>query len=175
MTRHHSRAPLTLLLAATIAAALSTACTDQADSAGASSTPSTGAPTAKQRIAIEERWQDGTVGTFKLIPLSKGPVKADSGTFTFPAAVSTVTIKDGQTVTTYNGTDTLDGRNGTLTIPNIQRFTDVGSSYQTGAGAWSISDGTGSYRRLHGGGGGSTVATPDGIVLTRYEGYVGAG
>jgi hypothetical protein len=174
MTRSTGHIRFAAVLAA--AMAVGTACTSaHADSDGTSQPSSNGAPASRQRVAIEERWKDGAPqGTFRLIPLSPGPVHADSGTFTFPSAPSTVTIRNGQTVTRFRGTDTLKGKRGTLTIVNVQAFTDAGDDYQAGAGTWSIDDSTGSYWSLEGDGRGTTVATPNGVVLTRYEGYVRA-
>jgi hypothetical protein len=130
----------------------------------------------KQRIAIEERGADGsTSGTFTLIPLTSGPVKADSGTFTFSATHQATAIRGGQSVTTYQGADRLKGKHGTLRVPNVTKATDAGGGYNAGTATWSLETGTGSYAGLHGGGRGTVVGTPQGSILTRYEGYVSTG
>ena len=127
----------------------------------------------KQRIAIEERSSVGaSSGTFTLIPLTPGPVKADSGTFTFSATEKPTVIRDGQRVTTYVGVDQLRGKHGTLRIPNVTSATDAASGYSAGTVTWSLSRGTGVYSGLSGGGRGAGVLTPQGAISTRYEGYV---
>jgi hypothetical protein len=127
-----------------------------------------------QRIAIEEKatvTANGS-GTFRLIPLTPGPLKADSGTFTFTGGQSgSPAIRKGQSVTTYKGVDVLQGKNGTLRIPNVTLTVDAGGGYGVGKETWSIAAGTGAYAHLIGGGAGANVGTPKGIVLTRYEGY----
>jgi len=127
-----------------------------------------------QRIAIEEKstaTAAGT-GTFRLIPLMPGPLKADSGTFTWTGGQSgSPAIRRGQSVTTYKGVDTLKGKHGTLRIPNVTFAVDAGSGYGTATQTWSIAGGSGAYAHLSGGGAGANVATPKGIVFGRYEGY----
>ncbi len=131
-------------------------------------------PTArKQRIAIEEKVQLGaTSGTFTIIPLTPGPTKADSGTFTFSATTQPTAIRGGQSVTTYKGVDELKGKRGTLRVPAVTTSTDAGGGYGAGTATWSIGGGTGAYAGLEGGGRGTVVGTPRGTVFTRYEGYV---
>ena len=111
-------------------------------------------------------------GTFRLIPLTPGPLKEDSGTFTFSATQRPTVIRDGQTVTTYKGVDMLKGKLGTLRIPGVNTSLDAGGGFQAGTSTWSVADGTGAYADLRGGGRGAVVGTPKGIVLGRNEGYV---
>jgi hypothetical protein len=174
---HTSRQPRLILTAiAIVAGAMVGGCTSaSAGSGGAGSAAVSSAPDG-QRVAIEERWRvDSPTGTFRLIPLTPGPLKADHGTFTFPETPGEGIIRGGQSVTVYRGVDTLTGVRGTLTVPNLSDAADAGGSFQVGATTWSVGAATGVYAGLRGGGHGSLVATPDGLVLTRYEGYVGAG
>lgn len=134
-----------------------------------------GSSTAKQRIAIEEKstaTASGT-GTFRLIPLSAGPLKADSGTFTWTGGQSgSQTIRKGQRLTAYKGVDVLKGKHGTLRIPNDTFAVDAGGGYGAATQTWSIAGGSGAYAHLSGGGAGANVGTPQGTVFGRYEGYV---
>ena len=126
----------------------------------------------KQRIAIEERVAHGArSGTFTLIPLTPGPLKADSGTFTFSVTTEPTIIRNGQSITTYKGVDELKGKRGTLRIPNVTAATAAGGGYGAGTATWSIRSGTGAYAGLKGSGRGAVVGTPE-ADLTRYEGYV---
>jgi hypothetical protein len=127
----------------------------------------------KQRIAIEERITLGAQsGTFRLIPLTPGPLKADSGTLTYTAQQLPVVIRDGQRTARYKGIDALAGKRGTLRIPNTTASTDAGGGYSAGTGTWSFGRGTGIYTGLSGRGRVSVAATPSGLIVTRYEGYV---
>lgn len=126
----------------------------------------------KQRIAIEERITLGAQsGTFRLIPLTPGPLKADSGTLTYMAQQVPAVIRDGQRAARYKGTDVLAGKRGTLRIPNTTASTDAGGGYSVGTGTWSFGRGTGTYAGLSGRGRASVAATPSGLIMTRYEGY----
>jgi hypothetical protein len=125
-----------------------------------------------QRIAIEEKSTGSGNGTFRLIPLSAGSLKADSGRFTWTGGPSgSPTIRKGQLVTTYKGVDVLKGKHGTLRIPSVTFALDAGSGYGAGKQRWSIAGGTSAYAHLSGGGAGATVDTPRGVVFSRYEGY----
>jgi len=134
---------------------------------------SVGTDSGKQRIAIEEKSTLGAPsGTFRLIPLTGGPLKADSGTFTFSATQTPTVVRDGQTVTTYRAVDTLKGKLGTLKIPSVSNVSAAGGGFFALGGPWSVGSGSGAYAGLRGGGRGSGVGTPKGVALTRYEGYL---
>jgi hypothetical protein len=161
---HRLGTTLTLVIAAGAAGAAMLAASGSAGTA------------AKQQIAIEERAvsREGELrGTFKLIPMTRGAVKADSGTYTFVVNSTPTVIVNGQRVTRYTSTATLKGKRGTLTIRTATRSTNSGGGYLIGAGPWFIKAGTKSYAGLRGGGAGSAVLTPRGVVFGRYEGYVG--
>ena len=127
----------------------------------------------KQRIAIEERVTLGAQrGTFRLIPLTPGPLKPDSGTLTYAAQQLPVIIRDGQRTARYKGIDALTGKRGTLRIPTTTASTNAGGGYSVGTGTWSFGRGTGTYTGLSGRGRASVAAIPSGLIITRYEGYV---
>lgn len=175
--RHPSRHQRLILTAMVIAASATiSGCAGASESPGSGTSADSGPAPGAQRIAIEESWRvDSPAGTFRLIPLTPGPLKADEGSFTFPESSGQAMIRGGQSLTRYKGVDTLTGTHGTLTVPNVSNATDAGDSFQVGTSTWSIGTATGVYARLRGGGHGSVVATPGGLVLTRYEGYVRAG
>ena len=127
----------------------------------------------KQRIAIEERITlDAQSGTFRLIPLTAGPLKPDSGTFTYTARQLPAVIRNGQRTARYEGTDALTGKRGTLRIPNTTAVSDAGGGYSIGIGTWSLRRGTSTYAGVGGSGRVAVAGTPSGLIITRYEGYV---
>jgi hypothetical protein len=129
----------------------------------------------RQRIAIQEAarstGKSGT-GTFTLTPLTPGPLKRDTGTYTFTVKISLTVIRGGQRSTTYTGVDELQGKRGTLRIPNVILGSRAGGGYQIGAATWSVKRGTKAYAGIAGGGRGGFVLTPRGFVFSRYEGFV---
>ena len=134
-----------------------------------------GSTSKKQRIAIEEKVTTTALagsGTFTLTPLTPGPLKADSGTFTYTGGSQGQVLRNGQSVTRYSGVDVLKGKHGTLRIPNSTATVDAGGNYRVGTGTWSLSGGSGAYASLRGGGRGAVGGPPQGTVFTRYEGYV---
>ena len=136
--------------------------------AGAAGTAAT-----KQRIAIEERAvSDSPTGTFKLLPLTTGPLKADSGTAAFLVKRRGTVTASGQRVTTYAVTETLTGKRGVIELRAVTKSTDAGGGYLAGSGPWSVTGGTKAYDGLQGGGRESGVLTPRKVIFTRYEGYV---
>jgi hypothetical protein len=132
-----------------------------------------GTAATKQRIAIEERAvSDSPTGTFKLVPLTAGPIKADAGSAAFAVKrLGTVTTA-GQRVSTYSVRQTLTGKRGVIEIRAVTKSTDAGGGYLAGAGPWSITAGTKAYGGLRGGGRQSGVLTPKKVIFTRYEGFV---
>jgi hypothetical protein len=151
-----------------LAAVLGTAAAVVLTAAGAAGTAVT-----KQRIAIEERAvSDKPSGTFKLIPLTTGPIKPDSGSASFSLKRRGTSTASGQRVTTYAVKETLTGKRGVLEISAVTKSTDAGGGYLAGSGSWSVAGGTKAYAGLRGGGGESGVLTPRKVIFTRYEGYV---
>jgi hypothetical protein len=136
-------------------------------------TAGSAASARRQQIAIEERAVSGKRrGTFRLLPLAPGPLKADSGTFTFTAKEEPAEEVDGQRVTTYTTIDVLKGKRGTLTVRSETKSTNSGAGYLVGSGPWTVTRGTKAYAKARGGGAGSGVVTPRGAIYSRYEGYV---
>ena len=111
-------------------------------------------------------------GTFKLIPLTPGSVKADNGTFTFSIKPRPSVLVSGQRVTTYGGADELTSKRGTLEIRSVTRSTEAGGEYLVGSGTWSAAGGTKAYAGLRANGMGSSILTPRKVIFSRYEGFV---
>lgn len=136
-------------------------------------TRATASEVARQTIAIEERSTAGSAkGTFKLIPLTPGSVKADAGTVTFSVQARPTVVVNGQRVTTYVNDEVLKGKRGVLTIRSVMRSTDGGGGFLVGTGTWSVTTGTKAYKTLKARGGASGVVTSLKAISTRYEGYV---
>ena len=132
-----------------------------------------GTAATKQRIAIEERAvSDSPNGTFKLVPLTPGPIKADSGSAVFAVKRRGTVTVSGQRVATYVVKQTLTGKRGVIEVRAVTKSTDAGGGYLAGSGPWSISSGTKAYAGLRGGGRQSGVLTPKKVIFTRYEGFV---
>lgn len=137
-------------------------------SLGAASTAVT-----KQRVAIEERAvSDSPTGTFTLMPLTAGPIKADSGSVAFAVRRRGTVTVSGQRVATYTVKQTLTGKRGVIEIRAVTKSTDAGGGYLAGTGPWSVAAGTKAYAGLRGGGRQSGVLTPKKVIFTRYEGFV---
>jgi hypothetical protein len=136
----------------------------------------TGEPSAtKQRIAIEERFVLATgKGTFRIIPLSPGPLKKDTGTLVGGGEVSAPFIKkNGQKVNIVKGFSNYSGRNGTLRVTQRVETHNAGFGNGADTGTWSVKTGTGLYAGLRGGGGFAAAGSlKTGIVFSRSEGYV---
>ena len=134
----------------------------------------------KQRIAIEGTFSSAG-GAFKLIPLTPGPLKKDSGRFTttFTGAPSNPPppiVRNGQTV--YQGgsaTDQMTGKHGTLRVSAAHiEGVSAGGAYAIYTGTSTFGRGTGVYAGLGGGGTFVAVILP-GQDRFRYEGWVRAG
>ena len=121
----------------------------------------------KQRIAIEGVFNGTTAkGTFKLVPLTPGPLKADSGTFVGMGRVEPETIRNGQRVTVWTGSDSYTGKNGSFTT--TQRLEQVtvggplagGARYRIQTGTWTFVGGTGAYEGVTGQGAYANIIFP---------------
>jgi hypothetical protein len=134
-----------------------------------------GSTATKQRVAIDGKFNTSNeTGTFKIIPLTTGALKADSGKFTGTGNFgSPVVRKNGQEVTVIGGTDAYAGAQGTLNV--AQRLTSVaaGRGYGVVTGTWVVVSSTGVYEGYTGGGTFSGVELPSGAALLfREEGYL---
>ena len=135
----------------------------------------------KQRIAIEGTFNSGAAkGSFKLIPLTPGPLKKDSGRFqtAFVGAPGNEIsfIRNGQQITTASGggRDRMTGKNGTFSLAPINlEGVSAGGTYTVFTARWTFESGTGVYEGL-GGGGAVVFVTLPGHDTFRYEGYVRA-
>ena len=142
-------------------------------------TGSTDVAVKNQRIAIEGTFNSGAgTGTFKLIPLTPGPLKKDSGTFksAFSGTPNDPTrrIRNGQSVEFVDGRDDHAGKNGTFSVTQRVEIVSAGGIYAVLTGTWTFERGTGVYKGLAGGGAFAAVMLP-GDDRFREEGFVRAG
>lgn len=134
-----------------------------------------GSSATKQRIAIDGKFNiNNESGTFKIIPLSAGALKADAGKFTGTGNIgSPVVRKNGQEVTTITGTDAYTGAKGTLNVAQRLDSAAAGRGYGVVTGTWVVVSSTGVYEGYTGGGTFSAVELPSGAALLfREEGYI---
>ncbi len=112
----------------------------------------------KQRVAISSKLQPEQ--TFVLIPFKAGILKRDSGKVSIVSDNGRDVMRGGQEVTIYQGTLTLEGKRGTLTIRERNEWVAVsnenapGFAYPPGVatGTWKVVRGTGQYQGVTGGG-----------------------
>ena len=130
-------------------------------------TDATSAPVNKQRVAVEGVYSVVTgKGTFKLVPLTPGPLKADSGTLLGSGVVKPKIIRNGQGVTVIAGSDSYAGKNGSFTM--IERLEEVtvggplagGARYRIVTGTWRLAGGTGAYENVTGQGAYASISFP---------------
>ena len=129
--------------------------------------------TSKQRIVMEVTASGPAGGPFVLTPEGSGPLKPDTGKWTFVASKKEI-VRGGQSVTRYTSTTTWAGKLGTLVLR--ERFDDVaaGRGYRVGTGTWSpvTARGTGQYAKVTGAGRSAYVLTPHQGPYGRWEGTV---
>jgi hypothetical protein len=134
-----------------------------------------GAAATKQRVAIDGKWNHSTgTGTFKLVALSGGALKGESGKFTGGGqGPRSVVRKNGQEVRFIKAVDTYTGANGTLTVSQRIEIVSAGRGYAINTGTWRVVSGTGAYKGYGGGGTFAAAAPPPGTALFfREEGYL---
>lgn len=136
------------------------------------STAATGA-TVKQRISLVGAFSTlkGT-GTWRLVPLTPGPLGPDSGTLTGSGSIGPKAIRNGQRVVVITGGDTLTGKHGAFAVTQQVESTAVGRRYTADVGSWSLRGGTGVYERVTGKGRFAAVGLPNGTVLINQEGWI---
>jgi hypothetical protein len=137
-----------------------------------------GSTATKQRVAIDGTFHTGSEsGTFKIVSLTAGALKKDSGKFTSTGNFGNPYVrKNGQEVTVLGGMDSYVGANGTLTVSQRLELVDAGKSYQVVTGTWSVVSGTGAYEGYQGGGTFAAAGAPSGAtIFFREEGYVTKG
>ncbi len=129
----------------------------------------------KQRVAIDGRfnWNTNT-GTFRIIPLTTGALKADSGKFTGTGNFGNAAVrKNGQEVTAIGGSDAYAGAKGTLNVAQRLESVAAGRGYGVITGTWVVVRSTGVYEGYTGGGTFTAVEPPSGeALLFREEGYI---
>jgi hypothetical protein len=134
-----------------------------------------GGPEAtKQRVAIEIRFVLATgKGTFTLTPLTRGPIKKDSGTIVGTGVPKKPFINElGQKVTVINGADSHTGRNGTFRLVQRVEGVQAARGWACDTGTWRFTRGTGAYERVTGRGAFTAVGPQTGVLYAREEGYL---
>ena len=136
-----------------------------------------GPDAAKQRIAISSKLQPEQ--TFVLTPFKTGALKRDSGRVSIVSDNGRDVMRGGQEVTIHQGTLTLEGKRGTLTIRERNEWVAVSNENALGfafppgvaIGTWKVVRGTGRYAQVTGGGrsGHAGLGNP---WLARYEGFL---
>ena len=134
-----------------------------------------GATATKQRVAIDGKFSPNEEkGTFKLIALSGGTLKGESGTLTGQGRIAAPVVrKNGQEFTAVTGSDTYKSASGTLTVSQRIEIVEAGRGYYVNTGTWKVVSGTGAYEGYVGGGTFVAAEPPNGGVLFfREEGYL---
>jgi hypothetical protein len=130
-------------------------------------------PEGKQRIAIEGTFDTETgKSTWKLIPLTAGPLIADSGTGQGSGDVKKPHLRNGQSVIPITGDDLLNGKRGSIVLEERVESRSVGRGYSADVGTWTFTGQLGAYAGYRGGGGFAGVGLPNGKLLLRAEGFV---
>src|SRR5688572_18155534 len=105
------------------------------------STGTAGPNVTRQRIAIEERFNTMTsTGTWRVTPLTPGPITRDSGKLTWSGGVTGSAMRNGGKVALIVGRHTLTGKHGTITLSHQVESADVrlGSGYSADVGTWKL-------------------------------------
>ena len=139
----------------------------------AASVASGGPAAAKQRVSFVGTFNTNTgSGNWRLIPLSAGPLKPDSGTLSGSGNIVRRLVRNGQRVDLIVGGDSLTGRHGAFGISQRVESTDVGRRYSADIGTWTFTSGVGVYARVSGGCRCAAVGLPSGVVLVNQEGWL---
>ena len=129
--------------------------------------------TTRQRISMTGIFDTETGrGTWKLIPLTAGPLKQDSGTLTGSGTIGPKLLRNGQRITVIVGGDTLTSKRGGFGVSQRIESTDVGNRYSADIGTWEIRGGVGAYEGVTGKGRAAAVGLPNGKLLVNQEGWV---
>jgi hypothetical protein len=134
-----------------------------------------GGPAAKrQRVAIDGRLVlASNKGTWTLIPLSRGPLKKDSGTLVGGGVVKPPVIKDGAKITVILGKDVLTGKYGTFVLTQVVESMAAGRGETADVGTWKFMKGTRAYKGVTGGGRfAAACCARTGVLYSRQEGYL---
>ena len=112
------------------------------------------------------------VSPFVLTLLETGLLKRDSGTATGALPPERVVIREGQSVSVYDGVSTLRGKRGTLVMRYHSEYVDAGNGYHVGTGTWKVVRGIGQYAGIAGGGRSGDVWLERGPWSSRNEGLL---
>jgi len=112
----------------------------------------------QQRIAIA---MDKAPG-FVLTPLTPGPIRRDSGTWTACCWTDRSVTHDGQSAAVDDPTLTFKGKRGTFTWHAKVTFVNLDNDYTVATAVWKITNGTGVYAHLVGHGRQAFVSKTDG-------------
>jgi hypothetical protein len=154
------RAPRAILVALAVALTLT-------------SVAATSSRATKQRVAITMHAGAATpVSPFVLTPLQAGRLKSDSGKQIGALPPERVVMREGQSVSIYEGVTTLKGRRGSLVVRYRDEYVDAGNGYQVGTGTWKVVRGTGQYAHVTGGGRTGNVSLDRGPWSSRQEGVL---
>jgi hypothetical protein len=149
-------------LAAVVAAALLTTVVAGIATAGS-------AAEKKQRVEITFH---SLAKTFVLVPLTPGPIRRDSGTYSSCCWTRRFVTRDGESMEVDDPTVTMKGRHGTFTWHERLTFVDINNGYDVATGPWTITRGTGAYAHLRGHGREAAVDKQNVEVAVRDEGLV---
>jgi hypothetical protein len=112
-----------------------------------------GPDAAKQRVSITfPAAKASPVSPFVLTPLQAGPIKKDSGTATAVWGPGRDVMREGQKISITEDVDTLKTKRGSLVIRSRTEWVDAGNGYSAGIGTWKVTNGTGQYAGVTGGG-----------------------
>lgn len=126
----------------------------------------------KQRIAIDWVTNKNGTGTFKLSPLTPGPLEADEGTVAYGGFGGGTTLRNGMKVWSEVAGRNLEGRQGTFGLRVRLDEDEMQNGVKLQVGTWKIVDGTGAYSGVSGGGRYVSVRMPNGRQLVRQEGWI---
>ena len=140
------------------------------------SAASAGTTATKQRVSFLFNFNTQTgEGSWQLVPLTRGPLKRDSGTSTGGGSIGRRVFLQGQRVTPISGSDVMTGGRGKLVLTQKLVSAEVGSRYTADIGSWRVASGTGAYEGITGGRRFAGVGLPGGTVIINEEGYVTVG
>ena len=109
-------------------------------------------------------------GTFKLIA-GPGKLEVDRGVITYAESILQRGTQDGQYFELGRGTDTLEGKAGTLVIRREDRLVNVFDRTVV-TGPWTAVSGTGVYAGVKGGGRHAALELANGTFHVQYEGFL---
>jgi len=113
--------------------------------------------------------------TFVLVPLTSGPIRRDSGTYSSCCWTQRFYTRDGQSIEIDDPTVTMKGKRGTFIWHERLTFVDINNGYDVATGSWTIVRGTGAYTHLHGHGREAAVDKNNVEVAVQDQGLVSLG